>query len=134
MLQFKTDRSLLKVLLLSFITCGIYAFFFCAKIGDDINIIASRRDGRKTMNYWLLVFIVCPLTCGIGALIWYNNLSERIGNEARARGIATNFGSGTYWIWSVLGSFLCFIGPLVYIHKLCETMNAISADYNARGI
>lgn len=133
-MQFKTDRGLVKLILLSMITCGIYGIWFWAKMADDINLIASRRDGKKTMNYWLLSFIIAPITCGIGGLVWSNNFSARVGDEARARGIATTFGAGTFWLWCVLGSMLCGIGPFIYMHKLCKTMNEICADYNEKGI
>lgn len=133
-MQFQTNRSMIKVILLSLITCGIYGIWFYAKLADDINLIASRRDGKRTMNYWLLIFIVSPITCGIGSIVWANNIAGRIGDEARARGFITTFGSSTFWLWNVLGSFLCAIGPFVYLHKLCKTMNDICADYNAKGI
>ena len=129
----KTDRSLLTVILLSIVTCGIYQIFFWSKVGDDINIIASRRDGQKTMHYCLMSFVLAPITCGIYAFVWWHKLSNRIGEEARSRGIQTGFDAGTFWLWFVLGSCLCGIGPLIYMHKLCTTMNYISADYNQRG-
>ncbi len=131
--QMKTDRSMIKTLLLSLVTCGIYGIWFYTSIGNDINLVASRRDGKKTMHYCLLTFVVLPLTCGISSLIWFNNISTRIGDEARARGIQTNFGAGTFWLWNVLGSCIV-VGPFIYMHKLCETMNAINADVNARGM
>lgn len=115
------------------VTCGIYMIFFWSNVGDDINIIASRRDGQKTMHYCLMSFVLAPITCGIYAFVWWHKLSNRIGEEARSRGIQTGFDASTFWLWAVLGSFLCGIGPFIYMHKLCTTMNYISADYNQRG-
>ena len=83
------------------------------------------------MNFWLLTFIIGPLTCGIGYIVWIHKLSQRVGDEARARGIHTNFGAGTYWLWGVLGSFIA-VGPFIYMHKLCKTLNLICTDENAR--
>jgi hypothetical protein len=131
MLQMKTDRSMIKVILLSIVTCGIYGLIFYASIGDDMNLLATPRDGKKTMSYWLLIFLIAPLTCSIGAIVWFHKLSERIGEEARARGIYTNFGAGTYWLWNVLGS-LIIVGPFIYLHQLCTTMNAICENQNAK--
>ena len=132
MLQLRTNREMIKTILLSLVTCGIYGIWFYSTVGEDINMVASRRDGKKTMHYCLLLFIISPITCGIGALVWFNNISERIGNEARARGIATNFGASTYLLWAILGS-LIVVGPFVYLYKLCQTMNAINADFNVKG-
>ena len=59
--QMKTDRSLWKVILLNIITCGIYGIIFNTSIADDINEIA-RNDGKKTMHYCLLYFVIIPIT------------------------------------------------------------------------
>ncbi len=126
------NYSLGKYILLSILTFGIYPIFVFAKISEQINTVAGRFDGRHSMNYWLLFLLVGPLTCGIGYLVWYHNLSNRVGNELRRRGKSTNFGSGTYWLWSILGSMI-FIGPFVYCHKLFQSMNTLIEDYNING-
>ena len=130
--QLKTNRGLLTTILLSIITFGIYGPVLYSGIPSDINLIASRYDGKKTMHYCLLTFIVAPLTMGIGAIIWMHRISARIGNELARRGIAYSFGAGSFWGWNVLGSFI-FVGPFVYLHKLCKAMNLLSADYNVNG-
>lgn len=131
-MQLKTNRGMLKTILLGIITFGIYPLVVFSGISSDINLIASRYDGRKTMHYCLLFFIVAPITLGIGAIVWTHRISARIGNELRRRGIAYKFGAGSFWGWNVLGS-LIFVGPFIYLHKLCKAMNLLSADYNARG-
>lgn len=55
--QLKTNRSLLKYILLSIITLGIYGIVVMSNISSDINTIASRYDGKKTMHYCLVFFI-----------------------------------------------------------------------------
>ncbi|MBR5529776.1 MAG: DUF4234 domain-containing protein [Oscillospiraceae bacterium] len=130
--QMKTNRGLIKTILLSIITLGIYPLVLFCCISSDINVIASRYDGRKTMNFLLLTFIVAPITFGIGGLVWYHNISDRIGNELSRRGIAYSFGAGSFWGWCFLGS-LIGIGPLVYLHKLCKAMNLLSENYNVNG-
>ena len=102
-------------------------------VSTDINIIAQRYDGRKTMHFCLLVFLISPITCGIAALVWYHKLSDRIGNELRRRGIPYGFGAGTFWLWAIVGNLLFGIGPLVYMYKMFKAMNMLSADYNVNG-
>ena len=114
------------------VTCGIYMIFFWSKVGDDINIIASRRDGQKTMHYCLMFFIIGPLTLGIGYLVWYHNISSRMGNELIRRGIMYQFGAADFWLWYILGSFI-LIGPFVYIHKLAKASVLLATDYNTKG-
>ena len=72
------------------------------------------------------------LTFGIAPIVWYHKLSARMGNELKRRGIAYSFGAGTFWGWNILGS-LIFVGPFIYLHKLCKSMNLLCEDYNARG-
>lgn len=128
----RTDRNLLTYILLSIFTCGIYNIVFYSDLGDDVNFIARPRDGKHLMHYCLMYFLVGPFTCGIYMFVWFHSLSARIGNEARARGIATSFGAGSFWLWYVIGSFF-IVGPFIYIYQLCSTMNMISEDYNRRG-
>ena len=130
--QLKTDRSMIVTILLSIVTLGIYALFFYNGIARDLNMIASRYDGKKTMNYWLLALIVAPITFGIGSIVWVHKMSNRVGCELLRRRVGYNFSAGTYWLWGVLGG-LIIIGPFVYLHKLCEAMNALASDYNYHG-
>lgn len=128
----KTNRSLLKMILLSLITFGIYGLVVMSAVSTDINLIASRYDGKKTMHYCLVYFIFSWLTFGIVPLVWGHRISGRIGNELTRRGISYQFGSATYWLWGILGS-LIIVGPFIYTHKMLKSMNLLAADYNTRG-
>lgn len=121
--------KLAKFLLLSLITCGIYGIYTIARMGQDLNLIASPHDGKRTMSFWLLMFVVGPITLGIGFLVWYHKFSARIGAELARRGQESNFGASTFWLWNVLGT-LILVGPFVYINKLCAAMNCLVDDYN----
>ena len=131
-IQLKTNKGLLKTILLSLITFGIYPLVVMSAVSNEINIVASRYDGKKSMHFCLLLFIVAPLTLGIGGIVWYHNISARIGAELQRRGINYSFGAGTFWGWNVLGS-LIGIGPLVYMHKLFKAVNLMNAHYNING-
>lgn len=130
--QLKTNRGLLKTILLSIITLGIYPIVLMSCISSDINLIAAKYDGKKTMHFCLMAFIFSWLTLGIYPIVWYHKLSARIGNNLAARGISYSFGAGSFWGWNVLGC-LIGIGPLVYMHKLLKAMNLLSANYNING-
>ncbi|MGN0795660.1 MAG: DUF4234 domain-containing protein [Christensenellales bacterium] len=128
-LLLKTNRSLIKYILLSIITLGIYSIYTYYTIGEDINMIASGYDGKKTMNYALLFFLIGPITFGIGILVWMHRICKRIGCELERRQIPYSFGAGSYWGWHVLGVAI-IVGPSVFIHKLCKAMNLLCNDYN----
>jgi len=130
--QLKTNKGLLKTILLSLITFGIYPLVVMSAVSNDINIVASRYDGKKTMHYCLLFFIVAPITLGIGAIVWSHKISDRIGAELKRRGIAYSFSAADFWLWNVLGS-LIVVGPFVYLHKLFKAVNKMNEHYNVNG-
>mgnify|MGYP002564047216 CR=1 FL=1 len=130
--QLKTDRGFWKLFFLSLITLGIYPIVFWSGISNDINVIASRYDGKKTMHYCLLFFVVNPLTLGIGYFVWNHKLCNRIGDEMARRGLEQSISAKTFWGWNVLG-ILLLVGPFVYIAKVADAMNALASYYNREG-
>ena len=130
--KLKTNRGLLKYLCLSLITLGIYGIVVMSEVTEDINILASRYDGKKTMHYCLIVFLFSWLTLGIAPLVWSHRMCRRIGEELQRRKISYRFGSGTFWGWGFFGS-LILVGPFIYVHKLLKTMNLLAAHYNING-
>lgn len=126
--MFNTQRGLLKYILLSLITFGIYSLVVMSHISEEINMEASPRDGKHTMHFLLIYFIFSWLTLGIAPLVWYHRLSNRIGEELTARNIDFNFGASDFWLWNILGS-LIIVGPFIYLHRLLKSMNLINMDY-----
>ena len=130
--QLKTNRGLIKLILLSLITFGIYPLVLWSSVSNDINTIATRYDGKKTTHYLLMAFVFSWLTFGIAPFVWNHKICARIGNELKRRGIGYSFGAGTFWGWCILGS-LIGVGPLVYMHKLFKAVNKMNAHYNVNG-
>jgi hypothetical protein len=149
----KTNRTLLKYLGFGILTLGIYDIVVLTESANTVNIAA--HDGKRTMHYCLLAFLVSPITLGIAGLVWYNNFSNRIGDELARRGLERTVSARDYWLWSVLWALivsvpvsllanlvapgwfaldlLAIIGPCVYVNKLFTALNALAADYNAKG-
>jgi hypothetical protein len=149
----KTNRTLLKYLGFGIITLGIYDIVVLTESANTVNIAA--HDGKRTMHYCLLAFLVSPITLGIASLVWYNNFSNRIGDELARRGLERTVSAKDYWLWSVLWAFavsvpvaalanlvnpvwgilnlLAIVGPCIYVNKLLNSLNALAADYNAKG-
>ena len=130
--QLKTNKSLLKYILLSIITCGIYGLVVMSSVSNDINVVASRYDGKRTMHYCLLFFLVGPITFGIGYLVWYHKISARIGAELQRRQIPYSFGAADYWLWNILGTCI-LVGPFIYLYKLFKATNKMCEHYNING-
>lgn len=130
--QLRTDRSWLKVFLLSLITFGIYGIVVFCHISEEINLVASKYDNKKTMHYLWIILVFSWLTGGIAPLVWAHRISNRIGNEVKRRGSQYNFGASDFWLWGVLGSMI-IIGPYVYLHHILTAMNIMNSDYNING-
>lgn len=130
--RLKTNKSLAKFIFLSIITLGIYGLVVMSSVSNDINIVATRYDGKKTMHYCLLFFLIAPITLGIAYIVWFHKISNRIGNELRRRNIVYSFSCADYWLWNVIGSLIA-IGPFIYYHKLFKSINLICNDYNQKG-
>lgn len=45
--QLKTNKGLLKTILLSLITFGIYSLVVMSSVSNDINVVASRYDVKR---------------------------------------------------------------------------------------
>ncbi len=131
MIQLPTGRGLLKMIFLGLITLGIYPTVIYSRIVQEINIVASRHDGKRTMSYFGSMMLA-PLTLMIYAIVWQHKLCNRIGDELKRRGIAYKFSAATMWLWGVLGS-LIIVGPFIYVHKFMKSMNLINADFNEKG-
>ena len=130
--QLRTNRSLAKVFFLSLITFGIYGLVCFGNITDDVNTVCSRYDGKKSMNYYLLFFIVGPITLEIATIVWIHNLCNRIGDELKRRQINYSFSASDFWLWGVLGSFI-IVGPFIFTHKFMKAMNQMNESFNMYG-
>lgn len=130
--QLPTHRGLLKMILLGFITLGIYPLVVYSKISEEINLVASPHDGKHTMHYCLIYFIFSWLTLGIAPFVWIHRICNRIGDELQRRGLDYRFGAIDFWLWGLLGS-LIVVGPFIFVHKFMKSMNLINEDYNQKG-
>lgn len=100
-LQLPTNRSMVKYFLLGLVTLLIYPMVILSQISMEINMVASRHDGKRTMHYlWMLTLM--PLTLGINLFVWIHNLCNRMGAEAKRRGIDYKFSAASYWLWNIV--------------------------------
>lgn len=127
----RTDRSLLVLILLSVITCGIYNLFFMYGMIRDVNI-ALYNDGEKTpgLAKYVLLGII---TCGIYQLWWIYNIGNRIQTSAKTLYDISIEESGTTLIlWKVIGCLICGLGTYVGDYLLIKNVNLISGAYNSK--
>ena len=126
--KLETNRSMWKLMLLHYLTCGIYSIIFFIPFSFDLDKVAPKNDRSKTMNY-LFAYILALFTFSIVLVIWHYHIAERVEEALAQRDISYDFGTHTFWKWYILGSFI-LIGPFVYFHKLCKAMNLLCEHYN----
>lgn len=122
------ERNFWQVFLLNLITCGIYGIFFIYGVTKDINQMAG-EDGKQTDP--TLVVILWLVTCGIYPLIWYYTQGNRLQNMGRNNGVQIDENGTTYLVWTLVGSLLAGIGPLVAQYLMIQNFNRLARSYNA---
>ncbi len=69
-----TQRNIALAIILSLITCGIYAIYWFIKITDEVNELSLEPEATGGV----LAFILTLVTCGIYGLYWAYKLGERV--------------------------------------------------------
>lgn len=125
----ESNRSLVKYILLTIVTCGIYSFYFIYKMAQDVNIMCEgdHEETAGLAKFLLLSFV----TCGIYAYIWYYKLGNRLANNAPRYGLQFQENGTTVLLWFFFGAFICGIGPYVAMHILIKNTNAMAVVYNS---
>lgn len=115
--QLPTRRGLLKMLLLGLVTCMIYPLVIMSRISGEINMVASRYDGKRTTHY-LAVIGLGLLTSGIYPLVWIHKLCNRIGQQLQRRNIDYRFSASNFWLWNCLWGIIGAVLVLVFLALL----------------
>ncbi len=129
-----TNRNVWKLFFLNLLTLGFYGVFFFGLFSGDLNKIAPRRGGEKTMNY-LVAFILSIFTYSIVLMFWHHHVADHIEEAIARRKIECSFSKEIFWIWFVavgLIPVVNLVGSAVYYYHLCRAMNLLAADYNER--
>ena len=127
----KTNRGFFKFFFLSLITFGIYGIVCLCHVADDVNVVC-KKDGKKTMNFALMTFLIAPITLGIAAIVWWHRISKKMGKSIERKNINYSFGAGSFWLWCTLGLLLLGLGPIIYMVKFFKAINLLNNDYNER--
>lgn len=126
--RLKADRSLVAYILLNFITCGIYGWYFLYALARDVNAVCA-GDGKSTAGLVKLI-LLSFITCGIYSFFWYYNLGNRLAANAPRYGLNFQENGTTILLWLVLGSMLCGIGPFIAMHIIIKNTNTLCGAYN----
>lgn len=82
------ERNIVMCIILSFVTCGIYAIYWEVCLQDDSNALVN---DFKTSG--VMVVVLTIVTCGIYAIYWAYKMGEKLDAAKQSRGIpASNSG------------------------------------------
>ncbi len=84
-------RSIPLALILSIVTCGIYAAYWFVKLTDEVNEI----EGYTNATSGLLELVLCIVTCGIYAFYWSYKMGEKID---RMKGVPNSYTGILYMV------------------------------------
>jgi len=122
------EKSLVKFILLSMITAGIYGIYVMYTLAEDTNVICN-GDGKKTTNYIVAILLGC-VTCGIYTYYWMYALGNRLQDNGPRYGVQIKESGSTILLWMILGSFIA-VGPFIAIYMLFNNFNQMARIYNA---
>ena len=81
-----TKRSLPLAIVLSFVTLGVYAFYWVYALTEDAHAAA----GERTTASGGMVILFSIITCGIYSLYWLYKMGETIIMAKQKRGMAVD--------------------------------------------
>lgn len=122
------QRSLLTLILLSIITCGIYSIIFWYNYSDDMNKVCQ-GDGKETKNF-IIVLLLSFITFGIYYWVWVYGVGNRLSENAPRYGTSFSENGSTILLWMIVGSLVCGIGSFVAMYILIKNMNELGSRYN----
>lgn len=123
-----TNRGLIKYLLFSILTLGIYSFYFVYKMAQDMNTMCE-DDDQKTGG--LVAFILLSfVTLGIYGIYWWYKIADRVYLNAPRYGIAVATKGSSFLLWYLLGFLTFGIASLVGYHAVIKSVNSLAAAYN----
>lgn len=125
-------RGLVKIVLLSIITFGIYGLIHVCGIVKDLNKCRQGHgETKKSMNPIGVVFL-SVITLGIVPIVWGHRLTKRMSDELEYRDISYSLKEWHYWVYEIL---LCetVVCPIIYLHKLIKASNLINKHHNTYG-
>lgn len=124
-----TNYSLLKYILLTILTLGIYGLVVIHNLAKDTNQMCA-EDGDKVGGL-CAYFFLSILTLGIYGIIWNYKVQNRIHNAAPRYGAVVPEDGGTVLLWTLLGMFL--FAPLSWyaLHIVFKSANTLGTAYNA---
>lgn len=118
-------KSLLKYILLSVITLGIYGIVYMYSFTKDVEVLCE-GDERKSYNY-IIVVLLSIITLGIYYIYWLYKEADRLHEKARKQNLYIPDDAVAIVLLSVL---LPLFGNIAAMYMLFDNFNRFASVYN----
>lgn len=88
-----TRRDIVVSIILSFVTCGIYGYYWLYSMAEDMNNVTG---DHKTSGAMVLILTI--VTCNIYGIYWAFTMGDRIDKIKAEKGIPASNGGVLYLI------------------------------------
>lgn len=92
------ERNIAMVIILSFITCGIYGIYWFVKVTDEAKQLSSADNASGG-----LAFVYTLITCGIYTIYWNYKMGKNMYEAGQKYGINIEDNSVIYLVLSLFG-------------------------------
>lgn len=113
-------RSIVKAVIFSFITCGIYGIYWFYKMTDECHYAA----GRQTTASGGMAIVYSLVTCGIYMFYWMYKMGETLAEAKRNRGIYADSNDSLMYL------LFAFFGLAIVSEALIQSTLNDLVDYD----
>ena len=93
------ERNIVKAIIFSIITCGIYAIYWFIVMTDEVK--AAAKDDKIASGG--VAFLYTILTCGIYGIYWAYKMGELMAKAQEDRGMTVKNNAILYLVLELLG-------------------------------
>lgn len=127
--RLNANFGLLKWIIFSAFTFGIYSLYTTHRIAHDVNI-ACEKDGKHTAGLLMLILLTF-VTFGIYSFVWRFKVCNRIEKNLEGHGIASPTSGIGDLLWNTFGLMLFGLGAWIAQYKLFKGLNMVDDVYNS---
>lgn len=128
--KLREDRGIVLFSVLSFITYGIYAYYYTYKIMHDINVACGCENEEEQVPGMIAFILLSFFTIGGYAIYWVYKLESRMLRNAYRYGMTVREKESTLVLLCLLGYMTVGIGSFVAMGILTKNSNKICQAYN----
>lgn len=121
-----TKRNIARCVVFSIITCGIYMFYWMAKMNDEAKDEAGTSEGASGV----MVVLFSIITCGFYELYWYYKMGSRLKAAGDNNNVPIEDRSTIYLI---LGIAAYFVGLTTWIN-MCMMQNDLNTIADSKSM